>query len=197
MLLNRTSGAACGSGIDYESNSGTLSFAPADTMMIITIKVCGDAVSETNETFLVNLSNAIKATISDNQGLATMVTDDSVTYNFEGFFAPVDNPPIVNTAKAGSAIPINWRLTTSGEAPISDPNSFVGLVSYQVSCGTTDGLEAPLETVASGSSGLQYKGDGNWQINWKTMANYPRGSCRFMELRLNDGTSHYANFKFK
>ncbi len=67
----------------------------------------------------------------------------------------------------------------------------------RVGCGTTDRLETPLETVASGSSGLQYKGDGNWQINWKTMANYSRGSCRLLELHLNDGTSHYANFKFK
>jgi hypothetical protein len=192
-----TGSVACDPGIDYESKTGTLGFAPADTTMTITIRVCGDTVSETGETFLVNLSNAIKATISDSQGVGTIANDDSVTYNFEGFFAPVDNPPIVNTAKAGSAVPINWRLTTSAGAPVSDPNNVLGLFSYEVNCGTTDGLEAPVETVASGSSGLQYKGDGNWQINWKTLANYPRGSCRLLELRLNDGTSHYANFKFK
>jgi hypothetical protein len=192
-----TGSVACGPGVDYESKTGTLGFAPADTMMTITIMVCGDTVSETSETFLVNLSNSIKATIGDNQGLGTIANDDSTTYNFEGFFAPVDNPPIVNTAKAGSAVPINWRLTTSDGSPVSDPNNVLGLFSYQVSCGTTDGLEAPVETVASGSSGLQYKGDGNWQINWKTLASYPRGSCRLLELRLNDGTSHYANFKFK
>jgi len=197
-ITNASTGdVACGPAIDYESKTGTLSFAPADTMMTITIKVCGDTVSETGETFLVNLSNAIKATISDNQGLATIANDESVTYNFEGFFAPVDNPPIVNTAKAGSAVPVNWRLSTSGGAPVSDADSFVGLFSYQINCGTTDGLEAPVETVSSGSSGLQYKDDGNWQINWKTLASYPRGSCRLLELRLNDGTSHYANFKFK
>jgi hypothetical protein len=192
-----TGSVACGPGIDYESRTGTLGFAPADTTMTITIKVCGDTVSETGETFFVNLSNAIKATISDNQGLGMIANDDSLTYNFEGFFAPVDNPPIVNTAKAGSAVPINWRLTTSAGAPVSDPNNVLGLFSYEVNCGTTDGLEAPVETVASGSSGLQYKGDGNWQINWKTLLSYPRGSCRLLELRLNDGTSHYANFKFK
>jgi hypothetical protein len=123
--------------------------------------------------------------------------DDSSLYNFEGFFAPLDNPPTVNTVKAGSAVPVKWRLTSAGAAPVSDPNSFVGLFSYQVSCGTTDGLEAPIEPVAPGGSGLQYLDNGNWQINWKTLPNYPRGSCRVVELRLNDGTSHYADFKFK
>jgi hypothetical protein len=190
-------GVVCGPGIDYESKTGTLTFASADATMTITIKVCGDTASEAGETFVVNLSNAIRATINDNQGLATIANDDSVTYNFEGFFAPLDNPPIVNTAKAGSAVPVNWRLTTSGGAPVADPYSLLGLFSYQVNCGTTDGLEAPVETTASGSSGLQYKGEGIWQINWKTLASYPRGSCRLLELRLNDGTSHYANFKFK
>jgi hypothetical protein len=73
----------------------------------------------------------------------------------------------------------------------------VGLFSCEVNCATTDGLEAPVETVAPGGSGLQYQGNGNWQINWKTLSSYPKGSCRVMELRLNDGTSHYANFKFK
>jgi hypothetical protein len=192
-----TGGVACGAGIDYESKTSTLSFAPADTTMTITIKVCSDTVSEANETFFVNLSNATKATISNNQGLGTITNDDSLNYNFEGFFAPVDNPALVNTAKAGSAVPVKWRLTSEDGAVVSDPNSFVGLFSYQVNCGSTDGLEAPVETLAPGGSDLQYKGNGNWQFNWKTLSSYPRGSCRVMELRLSDGTSHYANFKFK
>jgi hypothetical protein len=192
-----TGGVACDAGIDYVSQNGSLTFAPTDTTMMITIPVCGDTLNEAPEIFLVNLSNAINATIGDNQGLATITNDDSTTYNFEGFFAPVDNAPIVNTVKAGSAVPVKWRLTNAGGAPVSDPNSFVGIFSYQVNCGTTDSLEAPVEIVAPGASGLQYLGDGNWQINWKTLTTYPRGSCRLMELRLNDGSSNYANFKLK
>jgi hypothetical protein len=192
-----TGDGACGAGSDYMSQNGTLTFAPTDTMMTVTVTVCGETPDEANETFFVNLSGATNAGISDNQGVGTITNDDTSLYNFEGFFAPVDNPPIVNTVKAGSAVPVKWRLTSAGIAPVSDPNSFVGLFSYQVSCGTTDGLEAPVETVAPGGSGLQYLDNGNWQINWKTLPNYPRGSCRVMELRLNDGTSHYAHFKFK
>jgi hypothetical protein len=192
-----TGGVTCGAGIDYESKSGTLTFGPTDTTMTVTIKVCGDTLNEANETFFVNLSGETNATISDPQGLGTITNDDTVTYNFQGFFAPVENPSIVNTVKAGAAVAVKWRLTTAGGAPVSDPNSFVGLFSYEVTCGNTTGLEDPIATTAPGESGLKYLGDGNWQINWKTVGTYAKGSCRVMELKLNDGTSHYANFKFK
>jgi hypothetical protein len=191
-----TGGVACAAS-DYESKIGTLTFDPTDTTMTVTIRICGETLNEANETFFVNLSGATNAGISDNQGVGTITNDDTSFYNFEGLFAPADNPPIVNTVKAGSAVPVKWRLTSADATPVSDPNSFVGLFSYQVNCGTTDGLEAPVEAVAPGGSGLQYLDNGNWQINWKTLSNYPRGLCRVMELRLNDGTSHYANFKFK
>jgi hypothetical protein len=192
-----TGGVTCGAGIDYESKNGPLTFGPSDTTMTITIKVCGDTLAEANETFFVNLSTAANATISDPQGLGTITNDDNVNYNFQGFFAPIDNPPAINTTKAGSAVPVKWRITTSSGVPVSDPNSFVGLFSYAVTCGTTDGLETPVETTAPGESSLKYLGDGDWQLNWKTLGTYSRGSCRVLELRLNDGSSHYANFKFK
>ena len=35
----------------------------------------------------------------------------NVQYTFGGFFAPVDNAPVVNKANAGQAIPVKWRLT--------------------------------------------------------------------------------------
>ena len=35
-------------------------------------------------------------------------------YAFEGFFSPVDNPPIKNNANAGSTIPVKWRITLNG-----------------------------------------------------------------------------------
>ncbi|MBK7393685.1 MAG: VCBS repeat-containing protein [Chloracidobacterium sp.] len=49
-------GAACGAGIDYENQSGSLVFAPSDTTKTITIKVCGDTLLEPDETFGIELS---------------------------------------------------------------------------------------------------------------------------------------------
>lgn len=61
---------------DYTSTSGTLSFTPGQTTRTITVPVIGETVPEANETFFVNLSGAINATIADNQGLGTITNDD-------------------------------------------------------------------------------------------------------------------------
>jgi len=190
--------AVCGAGVDYASSNGTLAFAANETTKTATVNVCPDSDNEANETFFVNLSNAMQATIGDSQGAGTVTNDDgAVSYLFQGFFAPIDTPPLINTTKAGSAVPVKWRLSNSGGAPVSDPASFAGLFSYAVDCGSSAQLEAPLETTAPGESSLTYLGEGNWQINWKTLPSYQKGSCRVLDLLLNDGTHHYAHFKFK
>jgi probable HAF family extracellular repeat protein len=116
---------------------------------------------------------------------------------FNGFFSPVDNPPTVNNAKAGQAIPVKWRLTDADGTPVSDPASFKSLTSYSIGC--NDFLGDPADSVeeyAAGASGLQYMGDGVWQYNWKTPKSYA-GQCRTMVLITGDGNKHEAYFKFK
>ena len=121
-----------------------------------------------------------------------------VTYKFTGFFAPVENDPAVNAAKAGQSIPIKWRLQDANDAPVSDATSFVNLLSYAVEC--TDYSGDPVDTVeevAAGSSGLQYMGDGYWQFNWKTPLSYA-STCRAMVVEFNStALSPPAKFKFK
>jgi CSLREA domain-containing protein len=68
---------------DYASNSGTLNFGPTDTTKTITVLVNGDTTPEPNETFFVNLSNPVGATILDAQGKGLITNDDgppSVVY---------------------------------------------------------------------------------------------------------------------
>lgn len=117
-------------------------------------------------------------------------------YEFYGFDSPVDNQPTVNIAKAGSTIPVKWRITKPDGTPVEDTASFVSLTSYQVGCGDMEG--SPLEELEtySGASGLQYFGDGYWQFNWKTPKSYAR-QCRVMVLTLADGSTHTAYFSFK
>ena len=120
-------------------------------------------------------------------------------YVFDGFFEPINKNEVVNVAKAGQAIPVKWRLTDYGNGtPISDPASFVGLYSYSVSCVDFTGNPTDVvEEYASGASGLQYKGDGYWQFNWKTPKTYV-GQCRQMYIKFAAGiTSPPAKFKFK
>jgi hypothetical protein len=63
-------------GSDYVTVSGQVSFAPGATSQPVTVVVNGDVLDEADQTFFVNLSNAVNATISDNQGVGTIVDDD-------------------------------------------------------------------------------------------------------------------------
>jgi len=116
-------------------------------------------------------------------------------FGFTGFFAPIDNLPIVNKANAGQTIAVKWRITDSNGVGISDPSSFVSITSGSTTCSPSDPIDV-IETY-SGNSGLQYQGNGNWQFNWKTLKSYA-GQCRVMRLNLADGnTSRIAEFRFK
>lgn len=72
-----TSNGTATAGSDYQSASGTITFNPNETAKTVTVFVSGDSSIEQNETFFVGLSNAVNAQIADNQGLGTIVNDDS------------------------------------------------------------------------------------------------------------------------
>ena len=63
-------------GVDYVASPGTLTFNPGETQKNITIIVKDDTVDEIHETFFINLSNPVNATISDGQALCTIFDND-------------------------------------------------------------------------------------------------------------------------
>src|SRR5207247_11473682 len=65
-------------GSDYVAQSGTLTFAAgSSSAQTITVLVKGDSIDELNETFTVNLSNPIHATIANGTGTCTITDNDS------------------------------------------------------------------------------------------------------------------------
>ena len=76
-----------------------------------------------------------------------------VTYNFTGFFSPIDNPPILNTVKAGSAVPVKFSLKGDQGMAIFAVNS---PASRPVTCENSAASDAIEETVNPGNSGLSY-----------------------------------------
>lgn len=62
---------------DYTATSGTLTFSAGQTSKTITVLVNGDTTNEAPENFFVNLSNAVNAWLSDNQGMGTIMNDDA------------------------------------------------------------------------------------------------------------------------
>jgi Tol biopolymer transport system component len=63
-------------GSDYVDASGTLTFDPGYQSKTIEVLVKGDTLDEADEIFLVNLSNAVNASIADGQGQCTIYDDD-------------------------------------------------------------------------------------------------------------------------
>ena len=61
---------------DYAGTSGTLNFAAGETTKQVTVLVNGDLLSESNETYTLNLSNATNATILDASGTGTITDGD-------------------------------------------------------------------------------------------------------------------------
>ncbi len=63
---------------DYSATSGVLTFSPGETLKNITVKIRGENIHERDETFFVNLNNALGANIFDGQAVGTIVNDDQI-----------------------------------------------------------------------------------------------------------------------
>jgi hypothetical protein len=137
----------------------------------------------------------VKVQATDNGGLtATSQTSVQVTYNFAGFFQPIDNLPTLNSAKAGQAIPVKFSL--GGNKGL---NIFAAgyPFSQRITCDTSAPLDDIEQTDTPGSSGLSYDpGSDQYHYVWKTDKAWS-GTCRKLVVKLIDGTTHIANFKFK
>jgi VCBS repeat-containing protein len=73
---NTSSGTAT-MGTDFTSTTGTLTFNPGVITQTITVPITNDTMQEPNETFFVNLVTPTNATISDAQGVGTIIDNDS------------------------------------------------------------------------------------------------------------------------
>ena len=105
-------------GSDYTATSGTLTFAPGVTSETIRVPILDDTVYEPNETFTVNLSNPVGATITDGQGVATIQDNDSTTTTFTktvNLSIPDKGTrtSVLNVAAAGTILDLNVKLNIS------------------------------------------------------------------------------------
>lgn len=110
---------------DYVATSGSLHFGVSEATKTIPVTINGDIKVEPNETFYINLSNPTNgATISDNQGLGTILNDD------------LNHPPVITFDGAGTTAtlsrPENSTAVTTVTATDPDPGS---VLTYSLSGG--------------------------------------------------------------
>jgi beta propeller repeat protein len=123
----------------------------------------------------------------------------AVVYDFAGaggFAAPVADQPAVNSAKAGSAVPVKWQLPDGHGGFIGSLSAVTSLTFGEVA----DFGGAPdteIEAPTAGASGLRYDAaTQQFVFTWKTERSMA-GRSFVLVLRLNDGQEYYANFKLK
>ncbi len=142
-------------------------------------------------------THAFTVTATDVSGNTTIVTVEyTVGYRFSGFFQPVDDPPVLNVAKAGSSIALKFSLGgDQGLAILASGSPSTSAIGCDNAAPTDDVTVDPTDT--AGKSGLSYSaGDGQYTYVWKTAKSWS-GTCRRLTVTLTDGTAHSANFKFK
>jgi hypothetical protein len=129
---------------DYQAQSNTLTFAPGETTKTVTVLVNGDTASETDETFFVNLTGATNASVSDNQGLGTIISDDSpvIQFNASTYTVAEDALRVIVTVNRLGDIskPATVDYATSDSAGLTNCSVANGIGSsrcdYAVSVGT-------------------------------------------------------------
>ncbi len=92
---------------DYTAVNGTLTFFPGQTTRTISVPVNGDTLPEPDETFTVNLMNPANATITNGQGIGTIVNDDIGTLQLS-----IGNQAVTE-GNSGSSLAV-FTVTLSG-----------------------------------------------------------------------------------
>ncbi|WP_156507753.1 retention module-containing protein, partial [Halioglobus sp. HI00S01] len=132
---------------DYLGTSGTLTFAPGDTELVINVVTLDDAEDEASENMFIDLSNPTNAEIEDPQGRVTIRDNDSPPPPPP----PPNEPPTAETEQ----VAVDEAALASG----SNPGSNADTVSGQLDATDPDG--DPLSFVP----GVQVGTYGTLEIN--------------------------------
>ena len=107
-------------GTDYQEASGTVTFAPGSVSQTVSIAVIDDVEQdEGSETFALDLSNPVNATLLDNRGIGTILDDDltpaiSINDPFASEEAGVIDFTVTLSQQSGAAVSVNW-VTVQGD----------------------------------------------------------------------------------
>jgi hypothetical protein len=136
-------------------------------------------------------------TATDSAGNSDSKTVRYFVNFFFGFRAPIDNPPTINTVKAGLTVPVKWQIQDAAGNYISDLNTITSITSETLKpcpSGAPDPIE---ETTTASLVSLKYDAATNQFVyTWQTQKSWA-GTCRTLHVALLDGSDHVAYFFLK
>ena len=145
----------------------------------------GDGIRDTAD----NCRDAVNADQADGDGDGTGDACDDHT--FGGFLQPVDNPPTINTGRAGRTYPVKFQIRDHTGALVTSLAAVNSITYKPVTCGSvsTDPTDA-LETTPAEGTSLRLEED-RFVYNWKTPS---MAGCYELSVSLADQQAHSASF---
>jgi Zn-dependent metalloprotease/disulfide oxidoreductase YuzD len=200
-------------GSDYVAGSGTMTFPAGTTTQTLAVVVNGDAVAEPNETFFVNLSNPVNATIADIQGQGTILDDEaslpaisindvSVTEGTGGTVNAVFTVSL--SAASGQVVTVSFATADGTATVVNDYVAVSGNVTF--SAGTTtqsitvsvnsDELDEPNETFFVNLSGATNATIADGQGEGTIIDDDPTPAISINDMSVTEGNAGNVNAVF-
>jgi len=139
----------------------------------------------------------LRITVRDKDGAlsAPVVRDLRVIFPWRGFFAPILNPPLMNVANAGQLIPLSFSIGDYGLAIFASgyPRSVTVVCPTTASAVETERIDQ--QALVPGGSLTYDPATGRYTYLWTTDQKW--AGCRQLIMKLVDGTTHTATFRFQ
>lgn len=137
--------------------------------------------------------------LSADQGSPFSSTDGTEAFDtpfgcqFDGFFGPISNPPDMNSARAGSTIPVIFTMNGDQGLDLFEDGY---PASREIDCETGDAIGDLEPTDTPSNSSLSYDdATDRYNYPWKTSRSWS-GSCRQLVLDFGDDITFVASFDF-
>ena len=187
-----TSGGTATAGNDYVAVPSTqIAFTTGNLYAYARVLINGDVLNEPDETFNVNLTAPINATILDNQALGTILNDDSapsLTINdaqiVEGNSATKNLNFTVTLSKAsGQTVTVKYATADGVARSTSDYTAKTGTLTFAVGAALTQTISVPI------SGDTTVEGNETFFVLLSASTNASIGRARGVGTIINDDSS--------
>jgi hypothetical protein len=185
--LVATANGTATAGSDYTMVSTGVLFWPGETSKTVTVPVLGDFTDEDDETFFVNVTSLLDATIADGQGVGTIVDDDpppvmsiddcAVTEGNAGSVACGFKVSL--SAPSSRTITVNYATTNGSATAGSDYDSASGGLTF-----TPGQVSKPVDVTVLGDAAVEV--DEDFVVNLTGEVNATVGDAQGRGTILDD-----------